>query len=169
MHHHHPPADNRRRRARWARLAALAAVMITVMTGALVAARPTPAEAAATCTGYSHFNPNQFGELHAPTIGNHTGQYYCDLARGNRGVAVLVLQESLRYCFKHGIATDGIFGPNTQAAMAATTRSINDFYDTSFPTNGRYYADMALYMSWARFGPGGGPHVPDQCGFLFGP
>jgi hypothetical protein len=150
-------------------LATLAAVLITAVTGGLVAAHPTPAVAAATCTGYSHFNPNQFGELHAPTIGNHTARYYCDLARGNRSVAVLVLQEALRYCFNHGIATDGIFGPNTEAAMAATTRTINNFYGTSFPTNGRYYADMALYMAWARFGHGGGPPVPGQCGFLFGP
>jgi hypothetical protein len=150
----------------------LSLVMALAMTGVVVAVGPSAAQAAATCTGYSHFDANVRGELHASTIGKFTGQWECDLAPGSRGIAVVVLQEALSYC--HGkylgpSGVDGSFGNYTRNAVASTARDINTFYGRNFPTDGKYYAGMARYVAWQRFMPNGGPRLPGDCGHIFGP
>ena len=76
-----------------------------------------PASAQASCTGSSPYINLANHLVFVPTIGSDTHNANCELGLGNDSDAVFALQISLNYCYGAGLATDGIYGPLTQAAV----------------------------------------------------
>jgi peptidoglycan hydrolase-like protein with peptidoglycan-binding domain len=93
------------------RRAAVALVLLATAVPATVAVSAGPASAALpTCTT---FTEDQGAWL--PSARNNNIE--CKLRSGNRGDGVKQLQRTLVDCYKSSIATDGIFGVRTEAAL----------------------------------------------------
>jgi peptidoglycan hydrolase-like protein with peptidoglycan-binding domain len=76
-----------------------------------------PASAQASCTGSSAYDNSANHLVFVPTIGDDTHLDNCELGLGNDSNAVFWLQTTLNFCYGAGLATDGIYGPLTQAAV----------------------------------------------------
>jgi hypothetical protein len=98
--------------------------MVAVITAAgvigigITLASPGAAYAAtASCTGSSPFLTTENAPAWIPTIGTNVNQPNCDLGYGNQGAAVSQLQQQMNVCYGTKLATDGVFGSLTQAAV----------------------------------------------------
>jgi len=107
-----------RRRA----LSALATVALAAGGLTIATAAAAPASASTpSCNG--HYL--RAGNLGVPGYNSgSTSTYVCVLSQGRTGNPVKWLQQSLRYCYGKNIATDGIFGPATRAALVAVQKKV---------------------------------------------
>ena len=119
----------KRSRPSLASTAALAIAAATALLPALTSATPASA-ATPTCQGTSLVTGLNSGkQIRIPTVGNATpNQWACQLAEGNSGPAVARLQIDLNDCYGNilpngYITVDGIFGPDTQAALIAAQKA----------------------------------------------
>src|SRR3979411_2070489 len=96
----------------------LATVVVAILLSAVgVSLAPAaPAAAQASCTDYAYYQSELGWLVEIPTIGP-THRDNCLLGVGNAGTAVKVLQITLNHCYGSGLAEDGIFGPQTGAAV----------------------------------------------------
>jgi peptidoglycan hydrolase-like protein with peptidoglycan-binding domain len=113
----------KRTRLSVARTAALAVAAATALLPTLTSATPASASTP-TCEGTSLINGQYSGhQIRIPTVGNATpNQWACQLAEGNSGPAVARLQIDINDCYGNllpngDITVDGIFGPDTKAAL----------------------------------------------------
>ncbi|MBO0732400.1 MAG: peptidoglycan-binding protein [Acidimicrobiaceae bacterium] len=128
----------------------LARVMLLSVIFAGVAwmtiADPTPAGAAASCTGGSVYY-NQLGwPVAVPTIGSNTHNDNCELGVGNTSNGVRALQITLNGCYGQHLALDGIYGPLTRAAVVYAQRHSGDPV-----VDGIYGPQTGFYLRWVTF------------------
>jgi hypothetical protein len=99
-------------------MAALAIASVSVLLPVLISATPASA-ATLTCGGTSLVEAASGGGLmRVPTVGNATpSKWICELAPGNTGSAVSRLQIDLNDCYGTNLTVDGIYGPDTEAAV----------------------------------------------------
>jgi peptidoglycan hydrolase-like protein with peptidoglycan-binding domain len=108
--------------------AALAAASGIALMPVLVSATPASAATQATCNSTSLVMDDLGYLARVPTVGLDTGNQFCNLAPGNASTAVARLQINLDECNLHAdLTVDGIFGPDTEAAVLAVQRH----YDTT--------------------------------------
>src|ERR1051325_6140057 len=94
---------------------AVAGATAFILSGTLVAGIPATATAAtAQCTAYGHWLAGGI-TLYMPTTSS--GSTDCFLATGDSSGAVKSLQEALNSCNGKSLATDGIYGSGTKAAV----------------------------------------------------
>ncbi len=118
-----------------ARTLVTAAALVVTVVPVTAVAFATPAAAEPSCTGNSTLVRSGL-RFTLPTLGNGTGNVACQLSRGNQSAAVRNLQAHLNLCYWSGsrmsghrsvfttaLATDGIFGDRTHAALAAVQDS----------------------------------------------
>ena len=148
------------------KLSTLAAASL-MLGAALAIAPPSAAQAASACTGFSYvpLATTSTRDAHTPTLGNGTGNRNCYLIRGNRGVAVVVLQEALVYCYGQYVGPagiDGDFGTNTKNALMNAQRKINELFDWQHTTvDGEYGPQTRELLMGPIFAANGGPRIPD--------
>jgi peptidoglycan hydrolase-like protein with peptidoglycan-binding domain len=63
--------------------------------------------------------------------------YRCNLRRGDTGDGVRQLQNSMDICYHENLATDGVFGPLTEAALIRTQRTAGTTVDGVYGPNTR--------------------------------
>jgi peptidoglycan hydrolase-like protein with peptidoglycan-binding domain len=81
----------------------------------------TPAMAVPQC---SWANSGTYNDTYVPVAGSFPGTPACIMGRGANSDAVDALQHSMNACYGERLATDGIFGANTQAALIRTQRKV---------------------------------------------
>jgi peptidoglycan hydrolase-like protein with peptidoglycan-binding domain len=102
------------------RRTASALSVAAVIAAGLTFASPGIANAASSCTNITLYQQQAplFDDTAAvPTIGLNTGQANCLLSNGNSSIAVSELQISLNCYSAISLTVDGIYGPQTQAAV----------------------------------------------------
>jgi peptidoglycan hydrolase-like protein with peptidoglycan-binding domain len=78
----------------------------------------TPASATSTCAGTSLVNGGNGETIRVPTVGNATpAKWGCILGSGDSSTAVSRLQIDLNDCYRDDLTVDGIYGPDTEAAV----------------------------------------------------
>ncbi|MGP7959855.1 peptidoglycan-binding domain-containing protein [Sanguibacter sp. A247] len=103
-------------------LSALATVALAFGGFAVATATAAPASAA---TPFCNGHYTRAGNLGVPGyVASGTSTYVCKLSQGRRGNPVKWLQESIRYCYGHKIAVDGVFGPATRSALISVQRKV---------------------------------------------
>lgn len=127
-----------------------------VLAGGIIFASPGLAYAASSCTSVSGWTlspPVGDAVTAAPSIGSNTDQFNCDLWYGddNRGVAQL--QWALDACYNEGLATDGIYGSLTQAAVENVQSRLGIAVD------GIYGPQTRTAMTWPATEGGGCSHL----------
>ncbi|GAB2832648.1 hypothetical protein GCM10027200_35320 [Lentzea nigeriaca] len=98
---------------------------------------PGIAQAAPSCNSFTTYAIDG-GYMRVPTIGWDTGNYNCELGRGNFGDAVRVVQVSMRRCMGQNIADDRDYGPKTAQAMKNVQTTLNAWYHENIAVDGRY-------------------------------
>ena len=94
-------------------------------------------------------------QLRVPTVGNGTGDDNCNLAEGaepNGSVPVMRLQialDSSNCAFGAGLAVDGDFGPDTEAAVHHLQTQVG------VPADGEYGPMTGKAMKWPVAGSNG--------------
>lgn len=121
----------------------LAAGLLSLLAASPASARNDSHE----CASYSHWT-NISGRYHAWYPTRTRGDFdtiTCSLLWGDRGEGVRVLQQNLNRCYKAGLATDGIYGDKTMAAMAKVWRA--EVGETRY-----YYDDYIRWrMDWVHW------------------
>jgi peptidoglycan hydrolase-like protein with peptidoglycan-binding domain len=87
-----------------------------------------------------------------PTIGWETGKDNCLLGVGNQSVAVERLQFTLIACYNRQLSLDGVFGPQTRAALQYAQRAEH------IPADGVYGHQTRDHLKWMDF-RGGCPRL----------
>ena len=137
-------ADKALRRLAWSMSMA---VLMTALS--LTLSAPATATTTASCTSVSIYYHRGLPIAEIPTIGRDTGQDNCLLGVGNQSVAVQVLQDTLKTCYRRNITVDGIFGPQTRSALQHAQRAEH------IPADGVYGPQTRDHLRWldiASFG-----------------
>jgi peptidoglycan hydrolase-like protein with peptidoglycan-binding domain len=143
-----PDQENGKEAMEMRRIALAAAAVLAAASGVagITLAAAVPASAQASCTGSSGYTDAKgFGVL-VPTIGNNTHRDDCELGLGNDSQAVVALQETLDGCYGQHLATDGDYGPLTQAAVEVAQRAAHVTAD------GVYGPVTRDHINWWDFG-----------------
>ena len=143
------------RRASLASLAAVAAFAVPARVvgspgtaSAQVASKTVAAEVA--CTGFTDVSVGGGWYIHVPSAGS--GNYNCVVVRGNNGLPVLVVQESLNACFGQNIAEDRDFGPATEQAVKNAQTQINKDWGTHvLDVDGRFGPKTSSYFYFQAY------------------
>ncbi|MFJ6676830.1 peptidoglycan-binding protein [Actinosynnema sp. NPDC091369] len=125
-------------------------------TSAMAESRVTRAEI--HCSSFSNVIMPHIGQQyfqHVPSTAWDSYNFGCVLARGDRNVGVLALQESLNKCFARAIDQDAIFGTETENAVRYAQGEINRLYgrpvvavDGRFGPQTSFYFIYSLYDHW---------------------
>ena len=126
-------------------LIAASALLTASGIGAVLLVPAVPASAQASCTGSSGYTDVDGGGVLVPTIGNNTHRDDCELGLGNDSQAVVALQETLAGCYVPGLQPDGIYGPQTQAAVETAQR------DAHITVDGIYGPQTRDHIKWWDF------------------
>jgi hypothetical protein len=99
----------------------LVSLMLAAVTATAMGVLTPPASALPSCLGMSvYFNGQDYYER--PTTANNTRNTNCVLGVGNRGEPVRYLQSAMHRCYGQQITIDGLFGPQTRAALLNVQR-----------------------------------------------
>jgi len=147
------------------RSVSLIAAAVLAATG-LTVLLPGTAQAATSCNSFTNrsaWYENLAGTkfLHIPSYGANTANYNCVLGQGNRGIAVVVLQEALWSCYGQNIARDGDFGPITKEAVKNAQRRINQIYPgrANLSVDGVFGPHTSSWMDFAVFDHANGGQI----------
>ena len=116
------------------------AVLIAAFASAL--SHPAMASTTASCNSVSLYTDNRGALTDLPTIGYDTHRDNCLMGVGNQSVAVQYLQDNLDLCYNRNIADDGIFGPQTRAALQYAQRV------ERIPDDGVYGPQTRDHLHW---------------------
>ncbi|HYN97574.1 MAG TPA: peptidoglycan-binding domain-containing protein [Pilimelia sp.] len=106
------------------RIMAVFAAVGMALAASVVAATPASA-ALPTCYRQAPLDTGHIGDINVPSAGTTASSTSCILKRGHRNAAVKRLQQNLNVCFNGAdIADDGVFGPQTEAALERTQRAL---------------------------------------------
>jgi peptidoglycan hydrolase-like protein with peptidoglycan-binding domain len=130
-------ADKVRRRLAWSVSGAMLMAALSLPWSA-----PAMATTTASCTSASLYTVSHWYVGEIPSIGWNTKKDNCLLGLGNQSVGVSSLQHTLRSCYGRKIATDGIFGPETQAALQYAQRAEH------IPADGVYGPQTRDHIRW---------------------
>lgn len=139
-----------------ARRIAVAISTAAVLASGIVFASSGLAYAASSCTNISGWTlspPVGDGVTAAPSIGASTDQFNCDLWYGTSNPGVAQLQWALDACYGQGLATDGIYGPLTRAAVENVQSRLRISVD------GVYGPQTRTAMTWPATEGGGCSHL----------
>lgn len=129
----------------------IAAGLVVAAVGPLaVLLWPSPAHAAATCTGVTNVRYASEFEVYMrmPSIGNGTWRLDCELGPNNFSSAVRSLQQALRDCYQQNIKDDSHFGPLTREALRNAQRRINSLHNAGLVVDGIYGPRTRKYFTW---------------------
>ncbi|WP_086842025.1 peptidoglycan-binding domain-containing protein [Amycolatopsis kentuckyensis] len=134
------------------RLAATAAALAaaTAVVGAPTATAAGPA-AEVACNSFTNVGVGGGWYLHVPSVGANSGVYNCVVVRGHRGIAVLVVQESLNACYQQGLQEDSDFGGNTERGVKNAQTAINRAYGNVLTVDGRFGPKTSSYFSFQAY------------------
>ncbi|MBZ6283197.1 peptidoglycan-binding domain-containing protein [Streptomyces olivaceus] len=79
-----------------------------------------------------------------------TGSRNCEMSRGAQSDGVHALQNAIRACYRT-IASDGIYGPDTEEAVKSVQRTENAGVDGVYGPKTRKAMDWPLYQGGAGF------------------
>jgi peptidoglycan hydrolase-like protein with peptidoglycan-binding domain len=144
------------------RLAAVVTAAAAIVSMQLLVGPAATAEASSTCTSYTSYKTYYTGTsvLHMPSVGSQSGNLNCTLRVGNRSMAVLTLQETLRECYDHNVKIDGIYGPQTRGAVLQIQRLANSGYEAGLAEDGIYGPHTRNWMQFLLYPPTGGCWPP---------
>jgi len=145
---------------------AVPAMLVTGVSAATAAPEAPASAALASCNSFTNVYLDGRYSLHVPSTSRGSGNFNCEVTRGDNNVAVLALQESLNTCYQQGIAEDRDFGANTERAVRNAQNKINQAHGPDVLTvDGRFgpktssYFRFQLYDEWY-----GGAHT-DACAY----
>jgi len=121
--------------------AATVAIAVLIAMFAIAAAPPAMASTTASCTSTSVYWDMIGFSVNLPTIGHNTHRDNCLLGVGNQSSAVTALQVALSHCYRR-IAIDGVFGPQTEAALRYAQKSAH------IPADGVYGPQTRDHIQW---------------------
>jgi hypothetical protein len=145
-----------------ATLVAALPTLVAPMASAAPATAPASETVAAevACNAFTDVNVGGGWYLHVPSVGGNSGNFNCVVVRGHRGIAVLVVQESLNACYQQGLAEDRDFGGNTERGVRNAQTRINQTYGNVLSVDGRFGPNTSFYFSFQAYDHNnGGSHT----------
>lgn len=97
------------------------------------------------CLHYSIFTTGTGYHVHLPSTTPFGGEQNCILAQGDQGAGVFVLQDALRRCYAQAIAWDAIYGPATAEAV----RNVQRWHGIT--VDGIYGPQTRAAMAWPKY------------------
>jgi murein L,D-transpeptidase YcbB/YkuD len=105
----------------------------------------SPELAQATCASWTDFTTGTGFAVRLPSTTRNGAQTNSVLGVGSSGDGVYKLQDALRRCYGQSIAHDGAFGAQTQQAV----RNVQTFH--GLPRDGVYGPQTRAAMTWPKY------------------